>query len=90
MQSFVQQDSCVVPRKRASGSVGAVHPRGEADDQQPGSRIAEGRNRPAMIVGVLFPDDVKKRGQPRAFATVRVEYVSRHVSPAAAMVNYVG
>jgi hypothetical protein len=50
----VEQDAGIIPGKRASGGIGAVHARREADDQQPCLRITEGSDRGAMITGMFL------------------------------------
>ena len=43
----------MVPGKGPPRAIGAVHARRQADDEQPGLRVAERRHGPAEIIGLL-------------------------------------
>ena len=55
MQGPVQQQSGVVTCKWAPGTIGAVHPRRQSDDQQSRSGCPEGWHRLRVIARVLLP-----------------------------------
>ena len=59
-QGLVQQYTCVVPRKRSTRRVRAVHAGRETDYQQPCVGIAERRHRASVIVRVLRADFIQE------------------------------
>jgi len=59
--------------KRATGTIGAVHPRSQTDDDQPGVGIAKGRNRSTVIARLPEADSVHKCGQTQAAPAARVK-----------------
>ncbi len=61
----------MIAGERAAGAVGAVHSGRQSHDEQACPRVAEWRDRPCVIVGMVAPDLVKKPGQPRAGAAIR-------------------
>ncbi len=77
VQRAVKQDSRVVAGKRPARPVGAVHSGGETHHEQARARCADGRDRPAMIIGVLAADDVEKPRESRAAAAAGIERRSR-------------
>jgi hypothetical protein len=69
----VQQQAGVIAGERPAGPVRAVHPRREADHEQPVAHAAEGRDRPAVVVGVGGADRVEVTREARAEPAERLE-----------------
>jgi hypothetical protein len=63
----------MVAGKRSPGSIGAMHARGQADKNNTRVRIAERRNRPAVVIGFLDVDNIQKRRKPRAAPAINIK-----------------
>ena len=70
MQGFVKQDTGIVAGEWTPRAVGAMHAGREADDQQAGPRIAEGRHRARMVIRPAATHPGKEAGQARTVGTV--------------------
>jgi len=77
VQRAVQENPRVIAGEGPPRAIGAVPARCEADDEQPVAAAAEGRDRSAMVVRVLDPDDVEMARQAPAQAAVRLERAPR-------------
>ena len=68
----VEQDARVIAGEGTPDRIGAVHSRGEADDDESRGCRTEGGNRPAMVVRMLGAYRIQKRREPRTAATLGV------------------
>ena len=67
----IQENARKITRKRPACPVRSVHSRCQADDQEPGLRIAKSGHWPGMIIGMARLYLIQKSGQPGATAAIR-------------------
>ena len=67
----IQENTRKIACKRPARPVRTVHSRCQADDQEPGLRIAKSRHWPGMIIGMARFYLIQKSGQPGATAAIR-------------------
>ncbi len=65
------------------GAIRPVHARREPDDEQAVASAAEGGDRAAVIVRVMFPDLIEEVRKARAEPANRIEGCARHAEPEA-------
>jgi hypothetical protein len=82
VQRCIQQDARVVARERPPGAVGPVQSRRKADDEQARPTVAERRDGPAVVGGMLGGDAVEMARKPGAEPAAWLEGRTRRAARA--------